>query len=660
MGRKNKKAEAADEAASVAEVAVGTLSQLLAPPARRQRVAAPVAPPPVPFWQAPQQAPAPPPAPVPPAVPSAPPASAQSAAAKVKRRSFLPEAPTDAFPAARKKAKKAADKLRLTLDIRIEDEAGTEIPAPITSFEELDVLPAYVVNGLKSHSIVTPMPIQAQALPIILGGSNVIGLAQTGSGKTLAFLLPGIVHCEAEATVGRHESTPIVLVLAPTRELAVQINDEAGKVLKGSYTGNHPGGVWSTCVYGGASKAVQIRSAQGCHIVAATPGRLKDLVDARHMTLSRVTYFALDEADRMLDLGFQGEVADISAQLRKDHQIVFFSATWQQQVQALARGLCENGEPPVRMAVGQKEGGDADEQSLKARESITQQVIVLDHGEGAWEQQTKEKNELLEKHLQKVLVESDENKVLVFVSQKDFADNLCQKLWDLGFHSGAMHGGKAQESRLNTLEKFRKGEIRLLVATDVLGRGIDIPSVSHVVVYEMGTVEDYIHRIGRTARGKDAKGHALVFFEYHWKFPTIASELINVLETSMQPVPEELRKIAKEVDDGKRRGPQKAGGWNSWGWKNKGSWQDGGDNGWKSGWKKSWNSDNDWSKKDGKFKEQSAAATNKNDETSSTASNSPSRVMEEVMKFDLKRKLDTGAGDNQLSTSWSFTKKQKA
>jgi len=221
---------------------------------------------------------------------------------------------------------------RQELQIEIEDNAGKTMPGPLTSFQELgDILPSYVLQNLESNNWTTPMPIQAQALPLVLSGLNVIGLAQTGSGKTLAFLLPAIVQIEAQTHLGRYDATPIALVLAPTRELAVQIHDQATMVLRGSRQGsNHRGGVWSACLYGGQSKHVQLKTVYGSQIVVATPGRLTDLMQSRQIYLNRVTYFALDEADRMLDLGFQDAVASSSTQIRPERQVLFFSATWQQ------------------------------------------------------------------------------------------------------------------------------------------------------------------------------------------------------------------------------------------------------------------------------------------------------------------------------------------
>jgi len=183
-----------------------------------------------------------------------------------------------------------------------------------------------------------------------------------------------------------------------------------------------------------------------------------------------------------------------------------------------------------------------------------QEVIVVDRkGDDHWERQEEDKNAIMERHLREVLSASDQHKVLVFVSRKDLADKVSGRLQTLGFKADAMHGGKAHDYRLWVLDQFRKGEIRLLVCTDVLGRGIDIPSVSHVVIHEMGEIEDYVHRIGRTARGRYGTGHALVFFEYWEGFPQLAADLIEVLEASSQAVPKELRGIADDVAAGIRK-----------------------------------------------------------------------------------------------------------
>jgi len=450
---------------------------------------------------------------------------------------------------------------RESLQICIEEDPYGDCPNPIRSFQELSSLPSYVLKSLSQYGIHSPMPIQAQALPLVLSGRDVIGLAQTGSGKTLAFLVPAAVHLEKHIHDKEGSEScpaPIVLVLAPTRELAVQIAEEADKVFEWQSSLRHSG-IHTVCLYGGGDKWTQKKKLwRGAHIVVATPGRLSDFVGTNVLSLSKVSYFVLDEADRMLDLGFQEDVFTVARQIQPTRQILFFSATWGSNVQELAQDLCREGSKPVRISYGQShdhaQGHSSTASKSQAREGIVQEVIVVDHpGEDGWKKQEEEKEDYLNKHLQDVLSASEQHKVLVFVSQKNLADKVSSRLKGLGFQADAMHGGKSQDYRLWVLDQFRKGELRLLVCTDVLGRGIDIPSVSHVVIHEMGEIDDYIHRIGRTARGLHGKGHALVFFEYWEGAPQLAAELIDVLAASKQLVPRELQRIADEVKDGKRK-----------------------------------------------------------------------------------------------------------
>ncbi|CAE8626028.1 unnamed protein product [Polarella glacialis] len=478
-----------------------------------------------------------------------------------------------------------ADTRRQAMGICVEDRGSARaLPSPVTSFEELGQIPSFALESLREHGIVAPLPVQAQALPLVLSGCDVIGLAQTGSGKTMAFLLPAVVHIEAQPALAHRAVTPIALILAPTRELAVQIADEATKVLKRSREGNHRNGIWAVCVYGGGKRYEQIKNLSwGSHIVVATPGRLLDFVSQKIISLARVTYFVLDEADRMLDLGFSGDVDALSSQVRPERQVLFFSATWSASVQQMAKMLCFQGARPVRMTVGQGGSAANDGAARQAREGIIQEVVVVDCPEDI-ERQAVEKRRLLEEHLQDVLSSSEENKVLVFVSQKLLADELANKLWEAGYKSAAMHGGKPQDSRLWTLDQFRKGDLRLLVATDVVGRGIDIPSVSHVVVFDMGSIDDYVHRIGRTARGKNGKGHALAFFEFWHKDPGIAAELMDLLIASKQPVPEDLKRIVQDVASGKRKGYDPNDKWVGGKWKAGQSWDS---TDWKGGGQKS-------------------------------------------------------------------------
>lgn len=454
--------------------------------------------------------------------------------------------------------------LRLRKELQISVQCGEQCAyPPVAAFEELgEVVPAYVLESLASHGIEAPMPIQAQALPVALCGHDVIGIAKTGSGKTLAYLLPAIVQIEAQEPLAKQAGTPIALVLVPVRELAVQIAEEARKLLQGSSAGRHPQGVKAACVYGGGSsnKGWQVDELRrGCHVLAATPGRLVDLISSDDVRLERVTYFVLDEADRMLECGFEDQVGSIASGIRPDRQTVFFSATWPESVQALAEKMCHCGAPPVLVSVGQQDQGGGP----TTREGIVQEIVVFD--QETWEQRDAAKQELLYNHLREV--GSDPSfKALVFVSRKTLADELVNRLWKEGFRTDAMHGGRTQDKRLDVLDKFKKGETKLLVTTDVMGRGLDIPDISHVVCYDMGEVDDYVHRIGRTARGPYGQGHALTFFEYDWGWPMLASELIQVLEQAEQEVPIELRTIAQEVAAGKRKVKQdKKSAW-SQGW----------------------------------------------------------------------------------------------
>merc|ERR1711972_1108425 len=196
---------------------------------------------------------------------------------------------------------------------------------------DIHILPSWINRSLQENGWSSPMPVQAQAFPILLAGRNLIGIAQTGSGKTVAFLLPAVIHANAQQPLRRSDPGPIVLVLAPTRELAVQISDEADKLIK--YSGEspeHPGGMRSVCFYGGGKKRDQLMkfTFDGSHIVAATPGRLLDFCAEGKVSLQRVTYLCLDEADRMLELGFLGDMEQIGGAIRPEKQMAFFSATW--------------------------------------------------------------------------------------------------------------------------------------------------------------------------------------------------------------------------------------------------------------------------------------------------------------------------------------------
>jgi ATP-dependent RNA helicase DDX5/DBP2 len=489
----------------------------------------------------------------------------------------------------------AADMMRTAMGIEVQsDESAPGLtPAPMQSWSEMGILPPWIGKSLQEHKWEAPMPVQAQAFPILLGGRNLIGIAQTGSGKTIAFMLPAVIHAHDQRPLSRNDQGPIVLVLAPTRELAVQIGEETDKLIKySSESSSHPGGLRTTCFYGGGRKWDQLNkfSHEGSHFVMATPGRLLDCIAEGAVSLRRVTYFCLDEADRMLDMGFVGDMESLGSAIRQDRQMAFFSATWPKEVESLAHNLCTSGKPvTVRVSQAGRENTDA----LQARESIYQQVIVIEEPDGRnkWGRQDEVKKKLLDAHLAQVLASDPNAKVLIFVNEKHFADELADKLWAENVRADTIHGGRQQEKRLEVLDSFRQGDIKVLIGTDVVGRGLDIPNVTHVVVYNMNSVQDYIHRIGRTGRGKNGTGHALVFFEYTPKDTSIAGDLVDVLMRSRQGVPPELQKIADEVKSGTRKGF-----WDSWG--TGGSNYNSGQTNWKSGgndWKDSdWKSKSDW------------------------------------------------------------------
>ncbi|KAK3151425.1 hypothetical protein QOZ80_3AG0245700 [Eleusine coracana subsp. coracana] len=403
-----------------------------------------------------------------------------------------------------------------SLAIRV---SGFDVPRPIKNFQDCG-FPVLLMNAIAKQSYEKPTTIQCQALPIVLSGRDIIGIAKTGSGKTAAFVLPMIVHIMDQPELEKEEG-PIGVICAPTRELAHQIYLEAKKFAK-------PYNLRVAAVYGGVSKYDQFKELKaGCEVVIATPGRLIDLLKMKALKMFRATYMVLDEADRMFDLGFEPQIRSIVGQIRPDRQTLLFSATMPYKVERLAREILTD---PIRVTVGQVGS---------ANEDIKQVVNVLpsDAEKMPW---------LLEKLPGMI----DDGDVLVFASKKARVDELEKELNQRGFRIAALHGDKDQASRMETLQKFKSGVYHVLVATDVAARGLDIKSIKTVVNFDIVKEMDmHIHRIGRTGRAGDKDGTAYTLITQ--KESRFAGELVHSLIAAGQDVPNELMDLA--MKDGRFR-----------------------------------------------------------------------------------------------------------
>ena len=320
---------------------------------------------------------------------------------------------------------------------------GHDIPRPITSFTEAG-FPDYVLKEVLAEGFEKPTGIQCQGWPMALSGRNMVGIAATGSGKTLSYCLPAIVHINAQPLLKPGDG-PIVLVLAPTRELAVQIQQECSKFGKTSRIRN-------TCVYGGVPKGQQIRDlSRGVEICIATPGRLLDMLESGKTNLRRVTYLVLDEADRMLDMGFEPQIRKIVDQIRPDRQTLMWSATWPKSVQGLVRDYLND---YIQVNVGSLE--------LSASHNIKQIVEVTTDFE---------KRDKIAKYIEDEM-KTEDSKIIIFASTKRNCDELTSYLRSEGWPALAIHGDKEQRERDWVLSEFRSGKSPIMCATDVAARGI--------------------------------------------------------------------------------------------------------------------------------------------------------------------------------------------
>jgi len=336
------------------------------------------------------------------------------------------------------------------------------------TFADLGVAEA-LRHALHSENYLTPTPIQIQAIPLLLTGKDLLGIAQTGTGKTAAFLLPILQRLAATRGPAAPKSVR-ALVLAPTRELAAQIGERAR-----AYGGRL--GLRHTVVFGGVGFRPQITAlAGGVDLLIATPGRLLDLINQGLVRLDRVVHFVLDEADRMLDMGFIRDVKKIVALMPKERQSLLFSATMPAEIAGLAASLLRQ---PVRVDVSPP---------TRTVERIEQRVLFV---EAAAKRAT----------LANLLADPALAKVIVFTRTKHGANRVAEHLDRAGIAAEAIHGNKSQGARERALERFRAGDARVLVATDIASRGIDVDDITHVVNFEIPNVpESYVHRIGRTAR----------------------------------------------------------------------------------------------------------------------------------------------------------------
>ena len=338
----------------------------------------------------------------------------------------------------------------------------------LTSFQDFGLADP-ISRALVEENYQTPTPIQAQTIPLALSGRDVVGIAQTGTGKTAAFALP-ILHRLLENRVRPQPKTCRVLVLSPTRELSGQILDSFNAY------GRHIR-LSSALAIGGVPMGRQVRALmQGVEVLVATPGRLLDLVQSNALKLTQVEFLVLDEADRMLDMGFINDIRKIVAKLPIKRQTLFFSATMPKDIAELAEHMLRD---PARVAVTPVSS---------TVERITQRVIQLDHSAKP-------------AALAQILKDEPVNRALVFTRTKHGADKVVKTLAKAGITADAIHGNKSQNYRERVLAAFRTGEIRTLVATDIAARGIDVDGVSHVVNFDLPNIpETYVHRIGRTAR----------------------------------------------------------------------------------------------------------------------------------------------------------------
>ncbi|KAI8334264.1 ATP-dependent RNA helicase DED1 [Chlamydoabsidia padenii] len=403
-------------------------------------------------------------------------------------------------------------------DIPVEA-SGDQCPEPINTFTS-PPLDAHLLTNIELARYTTPTPVQKYSIPIVSAGRDLMACAQTGSGKTGGFLFPILSTLFAKGPLPNDTEQlglPTVLILAPTRELASQIFDEANKFAYRSW-------VRPCCVYGGTDIGHQIRQIErgGCDLLVATPGRLVDLLDRQHISLRHVTFLVLDEADRMLDMGFEPQIRRIVQEndmpTTQDRTTLMFSATFPRDIQLLARDFLND---YIFLSVG-RVGSTS--------ENITQKVMYVEDDD--------KRAALLD------LLHTQGGRTLIFVETRRMADSLLDFLVSNQFPAAAIHGDRTQLQRERALQSFRTGQSTLLVATAVAARGLDIAHVEHVISFDLPSyIDDYVHRIGRTGRAGNT-GIATAFFNRNNK--NIVNDFISILKEANQQVPDFMTAVAKE------------------------------------------------------------------------------------------------------------------
>lgn len=407
---------------------------------------------------------------------------------------------------------------------------GSGCPSPVASFAHLG-LPQALMQGIRKHGYVRPTPIQAQAIPAGLCGRDVIGIAETGSGKTVAYLMPMLVHCADQPELQKDEG-PIGLVLCPTRELAIQIEKE-------TYKFNKALGLRSTTLAGGLSKFQQFKEIKkGSEIVIATPGRIIDIVKMKGCNMRRCSFLVLDEADRMLHMGFEAQIHSIVQNVRPSRQTLLFSATFPPKIERLARELLRD---PVRITVGTLG---------QAAESVTQRVEIVQTDADKWAWLARSLGPMLEK-----------GQVLIFVQSRQRTEELQASVTSiLGKSAAVLHGDLDQDERMRVMDSVRKQSVQVLIATDLAARGLDVLSIRSVVSYDIARdIQTHTHRVGRTGRAGHV-GEAFTLLTNETRSRRMAAQLVEHLRTVGASAEEALLALARQhVPRPERGGPPGAG-----------------------------------------------------------------------------------------------------